>query len=140
MFYFSIALTVLGGVLYHVSQKATPRGVNPVPAIIVAYLVALGVSLVLLLLDPQRHATLASLRQMNWATVALGLAIVGVELGFLLAYRAGWSLNSAAVTSNVAVAVLVVPAGMLLFREPLLPRNLLGILFAVVGLLLLLHD
>ena len=43
------------------------------------------------------------LKELNWASYALGLVVVLLEVGFLLAYRAGWKISLAAVYSNVAV-------------------------------------
>jgi hypothetical protein len=63
--------------------------------------------------------------------------VVSLELGFLLVYRAGWQVSVAALYSNVAVGVLLIPIGMLLYRETLTMSQGAGIVFAVVGLVLM---
>jgi hypothetical protein len=73
----------------------------------------------------------------NWASFALGLIVVSLELGFLLAYRAGWKVSAAAVYSNVAVGLLLLPIGVWLYRESLTISNGFGIVLAVVGLVLM---
>jgi len=40
---------------------------------------------------------------LNWTSFALAFAIAGVEIGFLLAYRAGWNISLGAIASNVAI-------------------------------------
>ena len=41
----------------------------------------------------------------------MGIAIVAVELGVLLAYRAGWRMSVASLTVNSALALVLVPVG-----------------------------
>lgn len=66
--------------------------------------------------------------------VALGAA--SIEIGFLLAYRVGWNISIAPVASSVAVALLLIPIGLIAFKEHLSIANVLGIMFCVVGLIL----
>ncbi len=137
MYFAAIALTVVSNVLYHLFQKSTPGGVNPVLALAVTYALATAISLLLLPAFPLAGGLVASLRQVNWASFGLALAIVGLELGFLLAYRAGWNLSTGGLVSNVTVAIVLLPLGLLLFREQLQPRNYLGIALCLAGLALI---
>ncbi|KPV49395.1 hypothetical protein SE17_32865, partial [Kouleothrix aurantiaca] len=79
----------------------------------------------------------AALGQINWAIAALALAVVGIELGFLLAYRAGWGISVAALVTNVAVTILLVPFGLALFAETLAWTQVAGIAICLLGLLLM---
>jgi hypothetical protein len=55
-------------------------------------------------------------------------------------YRAGWQLNRAALFSNVTVAVLLIPLGMILFREEISLRMIAGSsLYIIMGLILLIR-
>jgi drug/metabolite transporter (DMT)-like permease len=131
-----IALTVAANLLYHVAQKSMPRQAPPLVPLAAVYVVALVATLVALpfTLGGQRLGT--ALRQLDWSSVAVGIAIVGVEVGFLLAYRSGWDLGTAAVTSTVCLALLLVPAGVMLYREPVTAARGLGILLCLLGLVL----
>jgi len=62
-----------------------------------------------------------------------------LELGFLLAYRAGWKISLGPLVSNVAVAILLIPVGLLLFREKISLVNLIGIGVCLLGLVLVNH-
>jgi uncharacterized membrane protein len=137
LFYFSIALTVISNVLYHVFQKLTPGGVNPLLALAVTYAAATLICLGMFPFYPGPLNLAASLRQLNWASFALAFAVIGLEVGFLLAYRAGWNISLAAAVSNIAVAILLVPVGLLLFKEKISPTNLIGIVVCLVGLVLI---
>lgn len=136
MFYGAIALTILSNILYHLFQKVIPGNVNPLVSLAVTYLVAAAATLLLLPLFPLQGALAAEVRKVNWASIALGGVIVGLELGFLLAYRAGWNLSLANLVSNTTVAILLIPFGLLLFKEDLSPLNILGVILALAGLVL----
>jgi uncharacterized membrane protein len=137
LFYFSILLAILSTLLYHLSQKLTPGGVNPVIAITITYLASLVICLVILVFFPPPTSLRTSFGQLNWASFALAFALVGLEIGFLLAYRAGWSLSTATIFVNTAGTLLLIPFGLLVFKERLSPVNIIGILICIVGLIMI---
>lgn len=137
MFYAAIVLTVVSNVLYHIFLKVAPSQVNPMLALTVVYLTAAVISLGLLPFFPLQEALAVEIRRVNWTSLAIGAAIVGLELGFLLAYRLGWNISLASLISNASVAVVLLPLGLLLFRERLTPVHGAGILVCVVGLVLI---
>ena len=69
--------------------------------------------------------------------MALAFTLVGLEVGFLLAYRAGWTISLAGLFSNATVSVLLLPVGLMLFKDRLSGVNALGVLVAIVGLVLM---
>lgn len=137
LFYFSISLAIASSALYHFSQKQIPAGVNPVISVIVTYLASLALCLILLILLPPENGVLAALKQLNWASYLLALSLVGLEVGFLLVYRAGWNIGLAAVMVNVVASLILVPVAILVFKDKLSPVNLIGILVCLAGLVML---
>jgi drug/metabolite transporter (DMT)-like permease len=133
----SIALTVGSNVLYHIAQKSIPRGVHPLLSVAVTYAVALLVTLLLWPIAPGATPRLSDLSGLNWATIGVAVAIVGVEVGFLLAYRAGWDVSVGSLVVSAAVALLLVPVGILMFGERLSAANAAGIVLSVLGLVLM---
>lgn len=136
IFYLSIILTVVSNVLYHIFLKILPSGIHPVVSLVIAYGSALAGCLVYLLFFPPADGLLASLHKISWANVGVGLAIVGLELGYILAYRAGWNISLAGIVSASAVAIILLPIGLLAFKEKISPLNLLGVALCIGGLLL----
>jgi uncharacterized membrane protein len=136
LFYFPMGLTVLSGALYHVFQKLTPGNVNPMLTLAVTYVTAAVICFGLLAIYPSKTGAIESLRQLNWASFALALAIIGLEIGFLLVYRAGWNISLVAIVSNVAVTIVLVPVGLLVFKEKVSLVNLIGIVVCIVGLVM----
>jgi len=137
MNFLPIIMAVTFSIAYHVGQKSTPSGLNPMVALIVTYLTASVVSIIAyFLFIPKEGAIgiLSSLKQVNWASYVLGFAVVGLELGYLLAYRAGWNITLTSLISNSLVALLLIPVGMFFFKESLSTNTVIGILLCLSGL------
>jgi drug/metabolite transporter (DMT)-like permease len=131
-------LTVIANVGYHLSQRSISTKINPLLSLALTYGVALAATLLALPLFPMGETPLGQqIRSANWATYALGLAAVGLELGFLLVYRSGWKVSVAALVSNALVTLLLVPVGILLFREHLDLKKFCGIVLVSAGLWLI---
>jgi len=138
MFYVSFVLIVAGNIVYHLSQKSIPKGLNPAFSVTVSYIVALALSAALYPLLPGAPIR-ESARAVNWASVGVGVSAVAIEFGFLLAYRAGWNLSIASATASAAIALVLIPLGILLYRERLSALNVLGLLLCLGGLVLVIR-
>lgn len=137
MFYLSIAITIVANLIYHISQKSISQTANPIISIIVSYLFALVVSICLIPFSPTKISLMNDLRALNWATIAVGIAIVGVELGFLLAYRTGWNISVAATVCSSTCMILLICVGIFYFKEQLSPSKMAGIILCLVGLIMI---
>ena len=135
-FYLPVLLTALATTIYHIAQKSIPAQVNPMLSLCVNYATALAISLLVLPFYPSQTTLASSWSKVNWGSYAVGVAIVGVELSVLLAYRVGWRISVASAVSNVLTALLLVAVGLLFFREHLSGRNWLGIALCLGGLIL----
>jgi uncharacterized membrane protein len=136
IFYFSLLLTVISNVLYHIFQKLIPQGANPFISLAVTYATALLACVIYLLISPPAGGLAAALRQTNWTSAALGLAIIGLELGYLIAYRAGWNISMAGIISSTGVGLILIPVGLMAFKEKMSPLNALGVVLCLAGLIL----
>ena len=139
-FYLPFVLTVAGMLFYHISQKSIPRDMNPFLVTMLAYVVGIVFCGVCALAYPSRKTFAESLKETNWAVITLGVAAAAIELGFLLAYRAGWRISVAAVATNAAVTVMLIPIGIIVFKDHLSLRNILGLIFCIAGLALVVRD
>jgi len=137
LFYFSITLAIASSALYHFSARSTPGNVNFSISLVVTYLVALGIVLLSIFFFPAKNGLAAELKQLNWASFLLAVAVVGIEFGFLLVYRSGWNLGIAAVVVNVVASLILVPVAIFVFKDKLNWVNILGILVCLIGLVML---
>lgn len=137
LFYFSITLAIASSALYHFTAKSTPSNVNFTVSLLVTYAAAFVVVLLTFVFFPLRNGLTFELKQLNWASIGLAIAIVGIEFGFLLTYRAGWHLGIAAVLVNVVASLILVPVAIFVFKDQLNWVNIVGILVCLAGLVML---
>ena len=137
LFYFSITLAICSSALYHFSAKSTPSNVNFTVSLLVTYAIAFVVTLLGFLFFPARNGMATELKQLNWASILLAIAIVGIEFGFLLTYRSGWNLGIAAVLVNVVASLILVPVAIFVFKDKISWVNILGIFVCLAGLVML---
>jgi len=137
MRWFPLALVVLSNVAYHFGQKSVPRAAHPVMAAMAMYTVAMLGALVALPLVPPALTRAGAAATLHWSVVLIGLGILGVEIGFLLVYRAGFEISTASLTASVVLALALVPIGVLAFREPWNASRLAGLVLSLAGLWLL---
>lgn len=135
--YLPLLVAAAGGVLYHLSQKSVPRDVNPLFALIIAYAVSMIVCVACSFFYPSEKSLTDTFKESNWAIVGVGISAAAIEVGFLLAYRIGWNLSLAALQTNVAVALMLIPIGVLIFKEDLSLWNVLGVACCFMGLVLI---
>jgi len=103
----------------------------------VTYAVAFVVTLSGFFFFPAKNGVMAEIKLLNWASIGLAIAIVGIEFGFLLTYRSGWNLGIAAVLTNVVASLILVPVAIFVFKDKLNWVNILGILVCLAGLVML---
>ena len=138
--YFPFAIAVGGMLFYHLAQKSIPKAMKPFYATIIAYAVGITLCFICALTFPGKKSFTGAVRESNWAVFVLGAAAACIEIGFLLVYRAGWKLSLAAVATNVAVTAMLIPIGIIVYKDQLSLRNPLGLIFCVLGLVLVVRD
>ena len=129
-----IALVVLSNTVYQICSKNIPGNVSPFASLTITYLVGALFSMIMYLFTEKNHNIMKELGQMNWAPYVLGLVIVGLEVGFIYAYKAGWQVSMASVVQSSFLAIALVIVGALLYHEALTWNKLLGIAICMVGL------
>jgi drug/metabolite transporter (DMT)-like permease len=137
LFYFSITLAICSSALYHFVAKSTPSNVNFTVSLLVTYAVAFIVVLFTFFFFPIQSGIAAELKKLNWASIGLGIAIVGIEFGFLLVYRSGWNLGIAAVLTNVVASLILLPVAIFFFKDKISWVNIVGIFVCLAGLVML---
>ena len=133
-FIWPIALVVLSNTVYQICSKSMPPEVHPFASLTVTYLVGAVLSGVMFFVLHPGGNLLREYGKLNWAPFALGIVIVGLEVGFVYAYKAGWQVSTASVVQNAFLAVALVIVGVLLYREHISWSKLVGIGLCLVGL------
>lgn len=127
---FPFLLTIAGGILYHLAQKHAGSATTPWPILVTAYGAGfLGSAVAWMATPPSRALSRGELG----AAVMIGLAALAIEAGFFLAYRAGWTMATASLFSNLAVAATLAVIGVVLFGDALTPSRFAGLVIAALG-------
>jgi drug/metabolite transporter (DMT)-like permease len=129
-----LSLAIVATVAYHVVLKLTPTGANPLLSLMLTYGAVTVLFAGVLVFAPGEFAWREEMRQLNWTAIALALAIIGLDLGFILLYRTGFEVSLGALVTQTAAAMLLVGIGVLVFREKLSLANGVGIVLCLAGL------
>ena len=131
-----VLVVILANTVYHISAKSTPAGISPFASLALTYAIAGAVSLVMFFLTAEQKNILQEITKANWATYVLSAAIVFLEFGYLMVYRAGWPVSTASLVCNLTVSCILLFAGLLLYKEVISARQMMGILVCGAGLFL----
>ena len=132
-----IMLVVLSNTVYQICAKSVPGDMNPFASLVVTYLVGAAVSLILFFVLGDNRDLAAEIKKTNWAPLVLGLVIVGLEVGFIYAYKAGWQISKAQIVTSSLLAVVLIIVGYLGYRESITWNKVVGIIICIAGLCLI---
>jgi uncharacterized membrane protein len=133
-FVLSMVLLVFSAATYQLAAKFVPHSLSPWHVLTIVYVIGVVLSLIIGFVDSSKQTLWETLRTSNWAVFVLGFAVVGIEAGYLLAFRSGWRLNVTGVFSNTAAAILLFPIGVMILKERMTTLNIIGLVVAIVGL------
>jgi len=132
-----LGLVVLSNVFYQICAKSVPDGMHPMASLTVTYTVGAVISLVLYYVLNRGGSVVQEYHKLNWAPFVLGIVIVGLEVGFIYAYKAGWPVSTAQIVQAAVLAVILIFVGFLLYGEPITWNKVAGIIVCLAGLALI---
>lgn len=132
-----ILMVILSNTFYNICMKSMPSDVNPFAALMVTYFVAGIISAVIFVIMAKPSNVMAELTMINWTSVILALAIVGLEVGYVFVYRAGWTVSTASVVANIGLACVLLIVGYFLYKENVSLNQIAGIIVCMFGLVLI---
>ncbi len=132
-----LALVVLSNVFYNICAKSVPGGMNPLASLTVTYVVGAVISLVLYFVLNKGGNLIGEYKQLNWAPFVLGIAIVGLEVGYIYAYKAGWPVSEAQIVQAAVLAIILILVGKRLYAEAITWNKITGIAVCLGGLVLI---
>lgn len=135
--YIPLLLVVFSNTIYHTCAKSVPGKVNAFAALSITYLVGTVASLLLYFVTQKGGNILMEYKQINWASYALGIAIVGLEAGYLWMYQSGWNIGTAQIVQSSLLAGLLLIVGYFVFKETITVTKAVGVVICLVGLYLI---
>ena len=132
-----VLIVVLSNTFYNICTKSTPSNVNAFGTLMLTYVTAAILTGVIFLFLVKPENAIFELSKVNWTSIVLGIAIVGLELGYIFMYRAGWKVSSGALVANICLAIALIFVGAILYGENITVKQVLGIFICIVGLFLI---
>ena len=132
-----LLVIVASNSIYNICSKSISTEVNAFASLTVTYLVASITAFVIFLITGDQKNIVTEISKANVATLILGLAIVGLETGFIYAYRAGWKISNLQLTATAIVSVILLIVGVFIFKEKINAKQIAGMAVCGVGLFLL---
>jgi len=129
-----IALVVLSNTVYQICAKEVPAGMNAFASLTVTYLVGALASGVLFFATGNGAGMLQEYGRLNWAPFVMGLVVVGLEAGWIYAYKAGWPVSTAFIVQSAILAGFLLIAGYMLYHESLAWNKIAGVVICLAGL------
>lgn len=129
-----IALVVLSNVVYQICAKSVPKGMNPFASLTVTYLVGAAASLIFYFFLKSEKTLVQEFEKLNWAPFVLGIVIVGLEVGWIYAYKAGWQVSTGFIVQSAFLAIVLLLVGYFLYQEALTWNKVVGVVICLIGL------
>jgi EamA-like transporter family. len=121
--------------MYNICQKSTPQRANPFSALLVTYLTAALMSIIAFQFTKGEKGFFQSFKDLNWTSIVLGFSIMGLEFGYLMAYRAGWNISIGSLVANIFLAIMLIPVGIIMYKEGFDLNKIIGVVLCIAGLI-----
>ena len=129
-----IALVVVSNILYQLCAKSVPKDMDTMASMTVTYTVGAICSAIIYFVINRNGNLLGEYAKMNIAPALLGVSVVGLEVGFIYAYKAGWPVSTASIVQSAFLAVALIFVGGLVYKEPVTFNKIFGAAVCLVGL------
>ena len=129
-----MALVVFSNIIYQICAKSVPGKINPFASLTVTYLVAAAASAILFFVLGTEGNILKEYEKLNWAPFILGIVIIGLEAGWIYAYKAGWPVSTGFIVQSAFLASALLLVGFFLYHESMTWNKIVGVAICLIGL------
>ena len=129
-----IALVVFSNIIYQICAKGVPKDMDAMASMTITYLVGAICSAVMFFLMHKNGNLLHEYAKINWAPIFLGVSVVGLEVGFIYAYKNGWAVSTASIVQSAFLAVALIVVGAVLYHEAITANKVIGVVICLIGL------
>ena len=131
-----IGMIVVANIIYNITTKETPQGANAFLSLSVTYGVAMVATFLIFFFTRKGESVGVAFGKLNWTSYVLGVVVIGLELGYIFAFRNGWQVNMTSIVANIILAISLVVVGFLLYHEKLSITQVIGVVLCLGGLVL----
>jgi len=129
-----IVLVVFSNIIYQICAKEVPKNMDAMASMTITYLVGAVCSAVMYFVMNKNGNLLHEYMKTNWAPIFLGVSVVGLEVGFIYAYKNGWAVSTVSIVQSAFLAVALIIVGAVLYHEAITVNKVIGIVICLIGL------
>ncbi len=139
MFYYlwPMILVIITNALYQVCTKSVPKDMNPFASLTITYFIGTLASIALFFATNKDGSLIREFGKTNWVPFVLGLVILGLEAGWIYAYKAGWQVGTSFIIQSAVLTAILICIGYIFYHEPLSWNKLAGIGICLIGLIVI---
>ena len=134
-FVWPIVLVILSNIVYQICAKSVPEGINPFASLTITYFIGAIASALLFFMLGNDDNLLKEYSKLNWAPFVLGIVIVGLEAGWIYAYKASWQVSTGFIVQSAFLAVGLLIVGYIIYHESISWNKVVGVLICLIGLI-----
>ena len=113
-----IALVIFSNIIYQICAKGVPKNMDAIMYFVIN----------------KNGNLLQEYMKTNWAPIFLGISVVGLEVGFIYAYKNGWAVSTASIVQSAFLAIALIVVGAILYHEAITANKIIGIVICLIGL------
>lgn len=133
--FWPLFLLIGSNLMYHTCAKSSSDKAHAFAILTIVYTVSALISLSIFLATGRSSGSLLdNIRNLNLANYLMGVAIIGLEGGFIYLYRAGWNISVGPIMSYTGVALGLLAVGAIFYGEHITLRQVLGTLLCLGGI------
>ncbi|HAP8930921.1 TPA: EamA family transporter [Enterococcus faecium] len=129
-----VLLVVASNVVYQICAKGVPKNMDVMASMTITYLVGAACSAIMFFIMNKNGNLIHEYSKLNAAPIFLGISVVGLEVGFIYAYKAGWAVSTLSIVQSAFLALALIFVGALLYKEAITVNKVIGVLICLVGL------
>ncbi len=133
-YFWPIILVVASNVFYQIAAKSVPKRIDPFASLTVTYLIGAIVSFILYYVFNKNGNIASEYEKLNWAPFILGICIIGLEVGFIYAYKVGWQVSTASIMQSAFLSIILIFIGYMFFKEQITFNKIIGVIICIIGL------
>lgn len=118
-----IVLIVASNILYQICAKSVPKNMDVMASMTVTYLVGAVCSGLMFFAMNRTPHLLQECSKLNAAPILLGISVVGLEVGYIYAYKVGWPVSIASTVQSAFLAVASFSSERFYTTKRLLPKK-----------------
>jgi drug/metabolite transporter (DMT)-like permease len=111
-----------------------PKEMNPFASLTITYIVGAVASAILYFVLGKNGNLIKEYSKLNWAPFVLGIVIVGLETGWIYAYKAGWQVSTGFIVQSSVLAVMLLVVGYFIYNEAFTWNKVVGVVICLIGL------